>query len=194
MKMRSFVLFLFFRLKNSRTVLVCAAALVFSLMFSQPALAASPTELLEKGIYVEETKGDLNSAVQLYQQIVDDPSAGRGIVAQAQLRLGLCELKLGHKPQAISALQHVTQEFPDKEKLLTLVEGQMPGLLEEIIKQIEQNYFREIDRSELMETAIRAIIGKLDVSSGLRPNDMEFLSTNEVAQLDIGLEQRFAGI
>jgi len=173
MKMTSFALFMLLNLNKTRTAIACAAALAF---FLQQAQAASPTELLEKGIYAEETRGDLDSAVQLYQQIVDNPGAGRGIVAQAQLRLGLCELKLGHKPQAISALQHITQEFPDKDKLLALVEGQMPGLLEEIIKQIEQNYFREIDRSELMETAIRAIIGKLDSSTGLRPNDMEFLS------------------
>jgi carboxyl-terminal processing protease len=194
MKMTLFALFMFSNLNKTRTAIACAAALLFFPMFLQRAQAASPTELLEKGIYAEETRGDLNSAIQLYQQIVDDPSAGRGIVAQAQLRLGLCELKLGHKPQAISALQHITQEFPDKDRLLALVEGQMPGLLEEIIKQIEQNYFREIDRSELMETAIRAIIGKLDSSTGLRPNDMEFLNTNEVAQLNLGLEQRLAGI
>src|SRR4051812_41891986 len=127
--------FTFLKLNKARTALSCAASLAFFLIFLQSLQGASPPEFLEKAIYAEETKGDLNSAVQLYQQIVDDPSAGRGIVAQAQLRLGLCELKLGHKPQAISALQHVTQEFPDKEKLLTLVEGQMPGLLEEIIKQ-----------------------------------------------------------
>src|SRR5690242_15122891 len=111
---------MFLNLNKTRTAIACAVALVLFPIFLQQAQAASPTELLEKGIYAEETRGDLNSAVQLYQQIVDDPAAGRGVVAQAQLRLGLCELKLGHKPQAISALQHITQEFPDKDKLLNL--------------------------------------------------------------------------
>src|SRR4029453_10751890 len=99
------------------------------------------------------------------------------------LQLGLCQFKLGNRPKAISALERLTQEFPDKDKLLALVDDQMPALFEELVKQIEQNYIQEVDRSELVETAIRAIIGKLDARGGfLRTNDMEFLSTNAVAE------------
>jgi carboxyl-terminal processing protease len=157
--------------------------------------AASAAELLEKGIYTEETKGELSAASQIYQQIVDDPRAERSLVAQAQLRLGLCELKQGHKPQAISALERLTQDFPDKDKLLALVEPHMPQLLDDMVKQIEQNYILEVDRSELMETAIRAIVGRLDARGGFfRTNDMEFVGTNEMAELNSSLEQKMAGI
>ena len=159
--------------------------------------ATSPAELLEKGIYTEETKGDLNGAALLYKQIVDDPSASRALAAQAQLRLGVCELKLGNKPKAVSALERLTQEFPDKDQLMALVDNQMPALLDEIVKQIEQNYIQEIDRSDLLETAIRAIIGKLDNRGALgflRTNDMEFLGTNELGDLNINIEQQVAGI
>lgn len=150
--------------------------------------------LLEKGIYTEETKGELKAAVALYQQIVDDPRAPRSLVAQAQLRLGLCELKLGNKPRAVSALERLTQEFPDKDKLLAMVEQHMPQLLDEMLKQIEQNYIQEVDRSELMETALRAIVGKLDARGLLRPNDMEFLNTNDLAEMNVQVEQKLAGI
>ena len=157
--------------------------------------AASAAELLEKGIYTEETKGELKSAIQIYQEIVEDPGADRSLVAQAQLRLGLCQLKLGNKPQAITALDRLTQEFPDKDKLLAIVEQQMPQLLDEIVQQIERNYIQEVDRGELMETAIRAIVGKLDARSAfLRTNDMEFLSATELKDLNIHLEQKVAGI
>ena len=157
--------------------------------------AASAAELLEKGIYTEETKGNLKAASQVYQQIVDDPNADRNLVAQAQLRLGLCELKLGNKPRAISALERLTQEFPDKDKLLAVVEQQMPQVLDEIVQQIERNYIQEVDRGELMETAIRAIVGKLDSRNRfLRASDMEFLGTNELKDLDIQIEQKVAGI
>lgn len=159
------------------------------------ARAASAAELLEKGIYTEESKGEFKAAVQIYQQIVDDLRADRSLVAQAQLRLGLCQLKLGNKRQAISALDRLTQEFPDKDKLLAIVEQQMPQLLDEIVRQIERNYIQEVDRGELMETAIRAIVGKLDSRGGfLRTNDMEFLGANEVRQLNEQLEQKLAGI
>ena len=150
--------------------------------------------LLERAIYTEETKGELKAAAELYQQIVDDPKASRSLVAQAQLRLGLCQLKLGNKPRAISALERLTQEFPDKDKLLSLLEQHMPQLLDEMIKQIEQNYIQEIERSQLMETALRAIVGKIDAHGLLRPNDMEFMSTNELAEMNLQINQKLAGI
>lgn len=159
--------------------------------------AAAFAELLEKGIYTEETKGDLTAASSIYKQIVDDPNAPRGLAAQAQLRLGVCELKAGNKSKAISALERLTQEFPDKDQLVALVDNQMPALLEEMVKQIEQNYIQEVDRSELLETAIRAIIGKLDSRGGLgflRTNDMEFLGTNELSDMNINIDQQMAGI
>jgi carboxyl-terminal processing protease len=159
------------------------------------AYAASAAELLEKGIYTEETKGELKAAVQIYRQLVEDPRADRSLVAQAQLRLGLCQLKLGNKPQAISALDRLTQEFPDKDKLLEIVEQRMPQVLDEIVQQIEQNYFQEVDRSELLETAIRAIVGKLAPRGGLlRTNDMEFLGAFELKQFNVQLEQKLGGI
>lgn len=159
------------------------------------ARGAAAAELLEKGIYTEETKGELEGACQIYQQIVDDPNAERSLVAQAQLRLGLCQLKLGNQPRAISALERLTQEFPDKDKLLALLNGQMPALLEELVTQIEQNYIQEVDRGELVETAVRAIIGKLDARGGfLRTDDMEFLNTNALAQMNESMEQQIAGV
>src|SRR5437868_12666595 len=104
-----------------KTKLLLAAGLVVFLGMGS-VRAASTDELLEKGIYTEETKGELEAASQIYQQIVDDTKADRGLVAQAQLRLGLCQLKLGNRPKAISALERLTQEFPDKDKLLALVD------------------------------------------------------------------------
>src|SRR5258706_15714996 len=79
-------------------LVVCVTALELGVR------GTSPSERLEKGIYTEETKGDLKAAGEIYRQIVEDATADRGLIAQAQLRLGLCELKLGNKPQAISAL------------------------------------------------------------------------------------------
>lgn len=159
------------------------------------AQAASAGELLEKGIYTEETKGDLKAAIGIYQEIIDDPGAGTSLIAQAQMRLGLCELKRGNKPQAISALERLTQEFPDKDKLLAIVEQHMPRVLDEIVQQIERNYIQEVDRGELMETAIRAIVGKLDSRGGfLRPNDLEFLGTNELKDVNTQIDQKLAGV
>ncbi len=168
---------------------------VLRLVAPGDSLAASASELLEKAIYTEETRGDLKAATHIYQQIVDDPAADRSLVAQAQLRIGLCELKLGRKPQAISALERLTESFPDKNSLLALVEPHMPQVLGEIVKQIEQNYIREVDRSELLDAAMAAIVGKLDSTGGfLRTNDLEFLTSNEMAELSVNMEQKIGGV
>src|SRR5438552_5775328 len=180
---------------DGRKPLFVFATLIVLFVAPQMARGTSAAELLEKGIYTEETKGELKAARDIYQQIVEDAGADRGLVAQAQLRLGLCQLKLGNKPQAISALDRLTQEFPDKDKLLAIVEQQMPQVLEEIVQQIERNYIQEVDRSELVETAIRAIVGKLDSRAGfLRTNDLEFLGANQLKEINMDLEQKFAGI
>src|SRR3954471_13376834 len=55
----------------------------------QHAPAASPSELLEKGVYSEETKGDLDAALQLYQQVISEAKGGQELAAQAQYRLFL---------------------------------------------------------------------------------------------------------
>src|SRR6266545_5652543 len=98
MKMKSFL-----KTASGRMAKSSALGVLLLLLAAAPtARAASAAELLEKGIYTEETKGELKAAADLYQQIVDDPQASRTLVAQAQLRFGLCQLKLGNKPQAIS--------------------------------------------------------------------------------------------
>src|SRR5688500_4528420 len=119
----------------------CAMGAALVLIFSPRAvLTASAAELLEKAIYTEETQGELKAAAAFYQAIINDPNAARSLVAQAHLRLGLCELKLGNKPQAIIELDKLTQQFPDKDKLLAMVEQHMPQVLDEIVREIERNY------------------------------------------------------
>src|SRR5439155_15271703 len=84
-------------------------------------------------------------------------------------------------------VERLTQDYPDKAKLMAMVEQQMPLLLDEIVTQIEQNYLKELDREDLMTTAIQAIIGKLDKQS-------DFLGEKELVQLDWQVEQKVAGI
>jgi len=63
-------------------------------------------------IKVSSPEGELAAATAIYQQIIDDASADRTLVAQAQLRLGLCELKQGNKPRALSALGRTAEATP----------------------------------------------------------------------------------
>lgn len=84
--------------------------------------AQSISELLEKGIYTEETVGDLDAAIKIYEKIVDEDQANRKLVAEAQLRLGQCLMKQGKKKEAKKALQELVDQFKDSPAQKELVE------------------------------------------------------------------------
>src|SRR5437763_14659178 len=80
-----------------------AAALAFFFVSSAPA-TESPSVLLQKGIYAEETEGNLDSAIRIYEQIAAEAATNRAVVAQAQYRLALCYQRKNNREQAIKLL------------------------------------------------------------------------------------------
>jgi len=76
-------------------------------------LAQTQTHLLEKGIFTEDTLGDLDGAIQIYRQVLAAHSVPRGIEAQAQLRLADSLRKKGQAPQASPAAAAQQQQPPD---------------------------------------------------------------------------------
>src|ERR1700716_2122349 len=84
------------------------------------ASAASPSELLQKGIYSEETKGDLDSAMQLYQQVVSEAKGAQAVAAQAQYHLGLCYYKKKNYAEANKAFENLVKDYPDQKELIAL--------------------------------------------------------------------------
>jgi tetratricopeptide (TPR) repeat protein len=85
---------------------------------AQSAAAASPSELLEQGIYSEETKGDVDGALKLYQQVVTEAKAGQAVAAQAQYRVGVCYYKKKDFAQANAAFEKVLRDYPDQKDLI----------------------------------------------------------------------------
>lgn len=104
------------------------------LMGMKTATAATFAELLEKGMYYEETVGDLKQAVTIYQTIVTDAKADRPLLAEARYRIALCTLKQGDKEKAHVLLREIIRDFPDQTKLVELIREQ---LREEPLKLID---------------------------------------------------------
>ena len=107
-------------------VLVLAALSLGALSIPKPSFADSPSELLEKGIFSEETKGDLDEAIKIYKQILTDAKANRGFVAQAQYRLGQCLLKKGRKKEAVAAFEKLIADYPDQKELVVKARKHLP--------------------------------------------------------------------
>ncbi|MGD8896256.1 MAG: tetratricopeptide repeat protein [Acidobacteriota bacterium] len=82
--------------------------------------------LFEKALALEEAQAKLPEAIALYQKIVvgsDDES----LAARAQLRIGICQQKLGRK-EAQSAFQKVIDNYPDQLETVRLAREQLSRL------------------------------------------------------------------
>lgn len=84
------------------------------------AAEATPAELLERGIYSEETKGDLDGAMRLYQQIVTEMKANQALAAQAQFRLAMCYDKKKDYAAATKAFETLIRDYPAQTELVAL--------------------------------------------------------------------------
>ena len=104
-----------------------AAALLASQPFEARAQSSSPSELLEKGIYAEETKGDIDVAMTIYQQLIGEAKANLSLAAQAQFRLAQCLLKKKREPEAVAAFQKLIHDFPEEKELIAKAREYIPG-------------------------------------------------------------------
>ncbi len=89
----------------------------------------SPSDMLEKGIYTEETVGDLDAAIKIYDKIIGEAKANRKFVAQAQFRRGQCLLKQGKKKEAQKAFEELVnqfKDFPDQKELVAKARKLLP--------------------------------------------------------------------
>jgi Tol biopolymer transport system component len=82
-------------------------------MFGNLPAQESAAEQFEKALYYEDVQGDLQRAIELYEQILKQFPGNREIAAKAQLHIGLCFEKLG-KTEAIKAYEQVLANFADQ--------------------------------------------------------------------------------
>jgi hypothetical protein len=90
---------------------------------------AGPTasELLEKGIYQEETKGDLDVAITIYQQLLGEAKNAQSLAAQAQFRLGQCYLKKNRPADATVAFERLVRDYPGEKDLVAKAREHLPA-------------------------------------------------------------------
>jgi outer membrane protein assembly factor BamD (BamD/ComL family) len=74
--------------------------------------------LLQKGVYTQETLGDLDGAIQIYRQLTSSAAAPKPLAAQAQYQLVLCMLQKGDRTSAAHEFDLLTRNFPDQRDLI----------------------------------------------------------------------------
>ncbi|MBI4625700.1 MAG: PD40 domain-containing protein [Verrucomicrobia bacterium] len=108
--------------------LVLAAVIIGSVLTPTASAAESLSVLLQKGIYAEETEGNLDAAIKIYEQIGAEAATNRAVVAQAQYRLAMCYQKKGNKEQAIITLNELLKQFPSDAALGQKARGMLTAL------------------------------------------------------------------
>ncbi|MDA1277455.1 MAG: tetratricopeptide repeat protein [Verrucomicrobia bacterium] len=94
-------------------------AVFLLILLTSPAQAAeSLSVLLQKGIFAEETEGNLDAAIKIYEGIVKEGESNRALVAQAQYRLGVCRLKQGKAEEAAAAFRKLIEQYADAAELV----------------------------------------------------------------------------
>lgn len=85
-------------------------------------------QLFEKALYLEEAKGELQGAIDIYNQIVDNKSSDPAIQAKALLHMGICYEKLGMK-EATMTYQRLISNFSSYKNEVALAKERLSKLL-----------------------------------------------------------------
>src|SRR5688572_21328476 len=91
------------------SMFVAAALLVAPLQLG----AQSGNDLFQKALAKERAEGQLEAAIQLYEQVVRDFAADRPLAARALLQVGRCYDKLG-KVDARKSYRRLLRDYSDQ--------------------------------------------------------------------------------
>jgi Tol biopolymer transport system component len=83
--------------------------------------------MFEKALYLEEARGELQQALDMYLRILKDFPGDRDVRARSQLHIGLCYEKLGLK-EAKQAYQKVIADYPDQNNVVTEARSRLAAL------------------------------------------------------------------
>src|SRR4030043_2238064 len=100
------------RTMKSKAIVCAALALVVACVWAG-AGQQSAEQLYKTGLYEEEVGGNLQKAIEIYQDILKRFPDNRGIAAMAQLHIGLCHEKLG-TAEAGKAFQKMLDNYPEQ--------------------------------------------------------------------------------
>lgn len=105
--------------------------LLLELVLLVSAAAQPASDLLQSGIYSQDTQGDLDAAIRIYRQILSAGDGMRLYAAQAQYRLGVCLLRKGDTAAAARAFESVIRDYPGETELVARAHENLPrgGLL-----------------------------------------------------------------
>jgi len=110
----------------------------------------SPSLLLQEGLYAEETEGDLEKAINLYEQVIDEAGEIQRLAAKATYQLGMCYLKKGKEQKAAEYFQQVVSNYQTQNVLVKKASIQLEKVssVKDIIARSYVIHYKAIDQSQ----------------------------------------------
>jgi hypothetical protein len=136
------------------------------LIVSVASVAATPDKglmtLFQDAMYQEQTAGDLDKAIELYQKVVTDSGEIEKLAAKATFQLGMCYLKKDDKTKAAEYFKKVVSIYPAQKELVAQAQKQ----LEQIAPQSsgDGGFLSRLPQSVL--NRLGALYGQLCAESG----------------------------
>ncbi|MGD2175975.1 MAG: tetratricopeptide repeat protein [Candidatus Brocadiaceae bacterium] len=81
------------------------------------AQAEKASVLLEEAVYTEEVVGDLDRAIEAYQEVISAGDATDRCLAEAHYRLGTCYLRQDREDAAVAHFRTVVRDFADRKAI-----------------------------------------------------------------------------
>ncbi len=129
--------------KKKNFIMVILLMAGTSLLFSSLVQQETAKELFEQALYLEETKGELEKAIEVYKQVVKKFPDERVTAAKAQLHIGVCYEKLGFN-EAQKAFQKVIDNYPDQQQEVAIAKERIAALSKALEKVPVKPTFRKI--------------------------------------------------
>ena len=117
-------------MKSSKKILFTLFISTFCILLAFNNLSSQQTagQLFEKALYMEEAQGDLQKAIDLYQEILKQFPKNREVAAKAQLHIGFCYEKLGLK-EAEKSYQKVVDNYPEQTEAVRIAKEKLNLIL-----------------------------------------------------------------
>jgi hypothetical protein len=121
---------LFERRTNMEKLKIMTIMFLFAFgLFNAVAAAKPASVMLREGLYAEEVEGDIDAAIKIYEQIINDKSASRENVAQALYRQGMCCMKKKDDAGAREAFVKITTDYADQAEIIEKVKPLLDDLM-----------------------------------------------------------------
>ena len=104
---------------------ILLAALLGLGALAQAVPEKSPAVMLQEALYQEQTEGNLDKAIELYSQVIEQAADVERVAARATYQLGLCHLKKGDTEQAATYFRQVIQNYPKQVSAVKKAQSQL---------------------------------------------------------------------